>query len=120
MGLTDGFARPMSNAFERLERPRPWTYDSIVPEVLRQTDLPLPPATPWNSIEVARMNTYPMHDAGYWEREMAGQNFAREDAVDEVVFNRALWEGMKGSHVAYPTIRDGRNLSENRAQLVTN
>src|SRR5712692_3648427 len=120
MGLTDGLARPMADAFEPRSRPRPWTYNAIVPEVLRQTDLPLPPATPWNSIEVARVNAYPMHDAAYWERAMAGQNFAREDALDDVLFNRALWEGMKGSHVAYPTVRDGRDLSQNRAQLLTN
>jgi hypothetical protein len=118
MGLTDGLARPMVDAFEARSRPRPWTYSAIVPEVLRQTDLPLPPATPWNSVEVARVNAYPMHDASYWERAMAGQNFAREDALDDVLFNRALWEGMKGSHVAYPTVRDGRDLSENRAQLL--
>jgi len=120
MGLTDGLARPMADAFEARSRPRPWTYNAIVPEVLRQTDLPLPPATPWNSIEVARVNAYPMHDTAYWERAMAGQNFAREDALDDVLFNRALWEGMKGSHMAYPTVRDGRDLSQNRSQLLTN
>jgi len=121
MGLTDGFAAPMTDVFEPLERgPRPWTYDSIVPDILHDTDLPMPLSTPWNTVQVARLNPYPMHDAAYWERAMAGQNFAREDAVDEVLFNRALWEGMKGPHVPYPAVRDGRDLSQNRALLLAN
>ena len=120
MGLTDGFATPMTDVFEPLEHPRPWTYVALVPDILHDTDLPLPSSTPWNTVEVARSNPYPMHDAAYWERAMAGQNFSREDAVDEVLFNRALWQGMKGSDVPYPSFRDGRDLSQNRGLLLAN
>jgi len=47
----------------------------------------------------------------------ASQNFAREDAVDTASFNQALWRGVKGENVPYPTVRDGRDLSNNRVQL---
>jgi hypothetical protein len=46
------------------------------------------------------------HDTAYWERVTAGQNFAREDAIDVESYNRELWAGLMGSR-PYPTIRTG-------------
>ena len=49
---------------------------------------------------------------------MAGQNFASEDRLDEPRFNRALWAGLKGEQVPFPTHRHGRDLRQGRAQLL--
>jgi DNA-binding beta-propeller fold protein YncE len=46
MGLTDGLARPMADAFEPLPRPRPWMYNAIVPEVLRRPTCRFHPRRP--------------------------------------------------------------------------
>jgi hypothetical protein len=64
-----------------------------------QTDARLDPATKKNLLAVLKRT----HDAAYWEKVMKGQNFAREDAIDVVRFNRALWQGLMGS-APYPTV----------------
>ena len=113
MGVTDGLAEPMAEIFGR--RLKPWKYTTIVPEVLHSTQLPLPPKTVQTgspSAKGALAYVRPRGDAAYWQKVMADQNFAKEDKLDEPRFNRALWQGLKNS--AYPTLRDGRDLSKDR------
>lgn len=118
MGITDGQAEPMAAVFDpSLLR---WTYDALVPDVLHSTDLPVPAATPWNTVAVRGGNAWPLHDAAYWSSVTAGQDFSKEDAVDDAVFNRALWRGLKGEHVSYPEVRDRRDLSVSRRQRLEN
>jgi hypothetical protein len=47
---------------------------------------------------------------------MAGQNFAKEDQLDEPRFNRDLWAGLKGT--PYPMTRHGRDLRKGRQRLL--
>jgi hypothetical protein len=66
MGLTNELASPMADMFE--ETLRPWTYTTIVPEVLRTSELPLPPKTASNSLpstEYAQAFAKPRQDAVY-------------------------------------------------------
>jgi hypothetical protein len=115
MGLTDGLASPMAEVFE--ETLRPWTYAAIVPEVLRTTELPLPPKTGSNSLpltDFARAFAEPRRDAAYWQQVMAGQNFKVEDDLDEGRFNRALWHGLMGEDRPFPEVRHGQDLSADR------
>jgi hypothetical protein len=49
---------------------------------------------------------------------MAGQNFDDEDRLDTPAYNRALWRGLKGDGVPYPSARDGRDLSQDRGPLL--
>jgi hypothetical protein len=119
MGLTDGLASPMADVFE--DTLRPWTYTTIVPQVLRATQLPLPPITSSNSLpltEYAKAFAKPRRDAVYWEQVMAGQNFKKEDDLDEERFNRALWHGLIGEDRPYPDIRHGSDLSQDRQRLL--
>jgi len=119
MGLTDGLAEPMADVFE--ETLRPWTYSALVPEVLRTTQLPLPPKTAQNSLPLTEpilVFAKPRHDAVYWEIAMAGQDFTVEDNLDEERFNRALWHGLMGRHTPFPTTRHGRDLSHDRQRLL--
>jgi hypothetical protein len=48
MGLQVALADPMSEVFDRSQRD--WTYRAIVPEILRQTQLPLPSPNSVNSL----------------------------------------------------------------------
>ncbi len=93
-GLNDGLAAPMAKVFQR--EAQPWAYTAIVPDVLRTTSLPLPPATK------ARTAARPRHGAAWWARATAGQDFSREDALDVRRFNLALWRGLKGNRAPLP------------------
>jgi DNA-binding beta-propeller fold protein YncE len=119
MGLQVALADPMSEVFDRSQRH--WTYRAIVPEILRQTQLPLPPPSTANSLpptDWTRRFSVPRGDAEYWTKAMEGQDFKREDNLDTERFNRALWSGLMGDDVPYPTERHGRDLSRNRAALL--
>jgi YVTN family beta-propeller protein len=121
LGLTDGLAAPMSNVFDLDANPNDWTYAALVPAILRTSALPLPPPTAMidsrgGSAVAAQA---PRHDAAYWERVTAGQDFTREDALDVSKFNQTLWHGVMGEVAAYPAIRDQRDLSSNREALLS-
>jgi len=110
MGLTDGLAEPMPEVFELTSQL--WTYTALIPEVLRTTQLPLPPSTALNSLpETPQTLAFarPRRDAAYWEQVTADQHFAVEDNLDEARFNRALWHGLLGEATLYPEVRDGHN-----------
>ena len=100
IGLNDALASPMLDVFDRSAAN--WSYTSIVPDILRSTELPLP-AGEHNS------RSTPAHPARYWERAMAGQNFSGPDRTNPVTFNRALWRGLKGS-MRYPVTRQNNDL----------
>jgi DNA-binding beta-propeller fold protein YncE len=110
-GLNDAIAAPMADVFD-VDKPD-WSFDARVPEVLRTTQLPLPPAT---SAEAACV-PHPRRSAAWWTAAMTGQDFSREDQLNTPAYNRALWRGLKGD-VPYPSRRDGRDLSRNRAALL--
>jgi hypothetical protein len=92
IGLNDALAEPMADVFD--PNITMWSYQAIVPDVLRTTQLPLPPA------DHAR-SAAPAHSATYWMKAMAGQDFSGPDRVDPRSFNRALWRGLKGD-APYP------------------
>jgi DNA-binding beta-propeller fold protein YncE len=92
--LNDALAVPMSDVFD--PQTVAWTYKAIVPDVLRSTQLPLPP-------DAHSRITYPSHSAAYWTKAMARQDFSAPDRVDNTTFNRALWRGMKGE-TPYPVM----------------
>ncbi|WP_150132945.1 hypothetical protein [Acidisarcina polymorpha] len=119
MGLNDGLQSPMTDVFTHDSKP--WAYRPIVPAVLRSTLLPLPPATPANTLaETARIRAFerPPHDAASWVQRLQGLDFSRSDRADTTRFNRILWAGLKGEDVPYPRSRSGRNLRAHRKQLL--
>jgi hypothetical protein len=111
MGLYDGTAEPMASVFDLSQKD--WSFRSLVLQVLRTTSLPLPAQTSQNSLPATKANqaySKPRHNARYWAKVMEGQDFSKEDDLDEVDYNHALWIGLKGKHVPYPVVRDGRDL----------
>ena len=108
MGLPDAAAEPMADVFDVAQAD--WTFDAIVPGVLRATGLPLPPG------KTAACET-PRRSGAWWAAAMKGQDFSAEDRLDTARYNLALWRGLKGD-APYPARRDGRDLSQNRAALL--
>ena len=110
MGLNDALAEPMAAVFDTARSD--WSYDAIVPGVLRRTALPLPPVG-----TVQTSCVVPTRSSAYWAAAMKGQDFSIEDHLDTARFNAALWRGMKGA-TPYPAARDGRDLGVDRPKRV--
>ena len=111
IGLNDALAEPMADVFDTSKAD--WTFDAIVPGVLRTTKLPLPAMT---TVEAS----CPVggRSSAYWSAVMKGQDFSTEDHLDTAKFNLALWRGLKGDAV-YPAARDGQDLRTGRAALLS-
>ena len=121
MGLNDAAAAPMADAFSA--EFVPWNYTARVAAVLRTTQLPLPAlsAAGGDNNDAAKFDAQysrPRHDAAWWEKKMRGQDFSVEDDLDTGKFNRALWLGLVGSGIPFPTRTTGIDLSDNRAELL--
>jgi hypothetical protein len=116
LGLHDAMAQPMSEVFDPAQTS--WSFTAKLPEVLRTTQLPLPPKQQGSlDFDWGMCFTKPLHDATYWTDVMQGQNFAVHDQLDTPRFNEALWRGLKGEDAPLPT-RHGRDLSEGRELLL--
>jgi DNA-binding beta-propeller fold protein YncE len=101
IGLNDAVAAPMSDLFD--PSVTTWSYQAIVPDVLRSTQLPLPPSS---RASIA----YPTHSAAYWTKAMAHQDFSGPDRIEPISFNRELWRGLKGN-APYPLSQTGVDAS---------
>jgi hypothetical protein len=107
IGLNDALAAAMSEVFDPSQEN--WSYQAIVPDVLRSTQLPLPQAA---HASVA----YPKHSVAYWTKVMAGQDFSGPDRVNPMTFYRALWRGLKGDEPYPATNRSGMLKSKEQVQ----
>jgi YVTN family beta-propeller protein len=120
MGLNDAAAAPMADVFNA--EYVPWNYTARVAEVLRTTKLPLPAVAAAGGENAAEkfdaQYSHPRHDAAWWEKKMRGQDFSIEDDLDTGKFNRALWLGLVGPSIPFPTRTTGIDLSENRLELL--
>ena len=118
MGLNDAAAAPMADAFssDYLN----WNYTARVPNVLRTTKLPLPAAAASAAplSEFDAKYSHPRNNAVWWEKHMRGQDFSVEDDLDTPRFNHALWLGLVGPGVRFPSHTTGVDLSNNREQLL--
>lgn len=120
MGLNDGLAEPMADVFDRNQVE--WDYKAIVPEILRTTELTLPPkgqAATLAAVDYPVCFDQPQQIAAYWAHAMRGQDFTVEDNLNTARFNHALWAGLKGEDAPYPAIRHGRDMREDRQALLT-
>jgi DNA-binding beta-propeller fold protein YncE len=108
LSLSDSSAKAMTDVFD--VRLKAWNYSAIPPEMLYNTQLPLP-ARPQTGVP------RPTHDAAYWSAATKGMDFTVEDRLDPVIFNQVLWRGLMGSK-PYPATSSGADLRENRRQLL--
>ncbi|OYD97841.1 hypothetical protein CDG76_03105 [Nostoc sp. 'Peltigera membranacea cyanobiont' 210A] len=119
LGITDANAQPMSDAFTRQPNFEPYT--AIVPGNLcaKPVDPKLVPACQDPNVENTAAVPI-LNDAKWWAAITKGFNFIGEDNLDAEEFNEILWEGIKGDNIPYPKERNGKNLRQNRDQLLKN
>ena len=108
---------PMTGVFDLGQRA--WTYDAVVPGLLRTSELPLPPAgaadapAGTGALAFARDR----HPSAYWQTRLGDMDYDEEDKLDTPRFNRELWKGMMGDR-PYPLIRSGKDLRIDREALL--
>ena len=101
---------PMTEVFDLNQSV--WTYTPIVPDILRNSTLPLPARTAQNSLPqtpAVLAWAKDRHDAKWWQKKSGDMDFEEEDKLDSGRFNRILWNGMMGAR-PYPTVRWGAAL----------
>jgi DNA-binding beta-propeller fold protein YncE len=100
VGINDAMAAPMSDVFDATPAAAAWSFQAIVPGILRSTQLPLPPPSR-DRAETSPIAAEPKHSPRYWARAMADQDFSGRDAGEFGAGNRGLWRGLKGNQ-PYP------------------
>jgi YVTN family beta-propeller protein len=103
-------ADPMTEVFD-LKQPT-WSYTAKPSDLLRTTQLPLPPST----APIAALHD--LHDAKYWNKRIGDMDYDVEDRLDTARFNRELWKGLMPNK-PYPKTRSGADLSQNREALIS-
>lgn len=116
LGLNDALQAPMAAVFSPTQKN--WTYTTRIPQSLRSTQLPLPPATDANTIPNSSGAEFkPAHDSAYWEEQTKGFDFSAEDRIDAEQFNLVIWKGLMGDK-PYPVERSGSDLRMHRRELL--
>jgi DNA-binding beta-propeller fold protein YncE len=92
--LTDAIAEPMADVFDITQAS--WSYTATPSAMLYNTTLPLPLKSA--GLRIPK----PTHDARYWAHVTQGLDFSKEDRLNPAVFNRILWQGLKGDNTLYP------------------
>ncbi|HEU5411018.1 MAG TPA: bifunctional YncE family protein/alkaline phosphatase family protein [Candidatus Acidoferrales bacterium] len=116
MGINDAVAEPMADVFTT--EYKPWTYTTAVPQILCSTQLPVCKTQNGATSGATGVYAKPRHDAAYWAAKTKGMDFTVEDKIDSAKFNRIIWQGLMGNDAPYPAERSGRDLRENRAELL--
>jgi hypothetical protein len=118
LGINDAYQSPMTEIFTTNEAA--WNFKARVPAILRGTELPLPPATDGDDRASTSDLAQPRHSSSFWAEQTKNFDFSEEDKLDAQAFNEILWRGIKGEKTAYPTERDGKDLSKHRSKLLHN
>ena len=119
LGTFDALQRPMTEAFSK--GAANWKFKSLVPAILRRSQLPLPSETAEKRLRRDPLSAFynePRHGAGYWAAKAVGFNFDRPDQLDSAKYNVILWQGLAGDDARYPSERSGRDLSKRRGALL--
>ena len=93
LNLNTYYARPMADAFDTKSSDK-WTFKAVASTLLKSTTLGLDPT----KMEFASgADLKPTHDAKYWAQKTRGFDFSAEDRVPADLYNKILWEGLKGT-----------------------
>jgi DNA-binding beta-propeller fold protein YncE len=121
LGLNDAEAAPMADVFTAT--PQNWTFDAVVPEILKRSQLPLSPASAYDvkspNAPAGAAFAKPLHDASWWAEKTKGFDFSAEDKIDAAKYNLILWQGLVGDATPYPAKRSGQNLRRHRKHLLS-
>jgi YVTN family beta-propeller protein len=93
LNLNTYYARPMADAFDTKSSGK-WSFKAVASTLLKLTTLGLDPT----KVEFAAgPNLKPTHNAQYWAQKTRGFDFSSEDRVPAELYNKILWEGLKGT-----------------------
>jgi len=93
LNLNTYYARPMADAFDTKSSGK-WTFKAVASTLLKSTTLGLDPT----KVEFASgSDLKPTHNAQYWAQKTRGFDFSAEDRVPADLYNKILWEGLKGT-----------------------
>jgi hypothetical protein len=71
-----------------------WTFNAVASTLLKLTTLGLDPT---KVAFASGPDVKPTHDAQYWAAKTRGFDFSGEDRVPAELYNKILWEGLKGT-----------------------
>jgi YVTN family beta-propeller protein len=94
LNLNTYFARPMADAFD-ITSTGAWTFNAVASTLLKPI-LPQLGLDPTKVLFAAGPNLKPTHNAQYWAKKTRGFDFSAEDRVPAQLYNKILWEGLKG------------------------
>ncbi len=100
INLNTYFARPMADVFDIHSSPK-WTYTATASTLLKLTTLGLDSTT---TIFAKGPDLKPTHDVQYWAEKTKGFDFSEEDRVPAELYNKILWEGIRGTPA--PAVRN--------------
>jgi hypothetical protein len=81
-----------------------WTFTAAASTLLKQTTLAL--AQSDSKAQFAEgPDLKPTHNAKYWAAKTRGFDFSAEDRVPADLYNKILWEGLKGTPAPVPHTR---------------
>jgi len=101
INLNTYYASPMADVFDT-DSSTNWTFNAVASTLLRPL-LTTPIANGGlgfdpNTVQFAAgPNLKPTHDAQYWAAKTRGFDFSAEDRVPPELYNKILWEGLKGT-----------------------
>jgi DNA-binding beta-propeller fold protein YncE len=93
VNLNTYYARPMTDVFDIESSPK-WTFHAVASTLLKSTTLGLDPQT---TVFAKGPDLKPTHNATYWAAKTRGFDFSKEDRVPAGLYNKILWEGIKGT-----------------------
>ncbi len=107
INLNTYYARPMADVFDITSSGK-WAFEAVASTLLKPL-LTTPVAQGGLGLgeHEARFapgpNLKPTHSAQYWAAKTRGFDFSEEDRVPPELYNKILWEGLKGT--AYPALQ---------------
>jgi YVTN family beta-propeller protein len=105
INLNTFYARPMANVFD-IESSGKWTFKAVASTLLSPIlTKPIAPIAqggglgldPTTVVFAAGRQLKPIHNAQYWAQKTRGFDFSGEDRVPADLYNKILWEGVKGT-----------------------
>ena len=113
INLNTYYARPMADAFDSHSDGK-WSFSALASTLLAPIlTKPVAPIAQGgglgldpNTVQFAKGPALkPTHDAQYWAAKTKGFDFSGEDRVPKELYNKILWEGIKGTPAPAATTR---------------
>jgi hypothetical protein len=119
INLNTYYTRPMADVFD-IHSSGAWTFTAVASTLLKQTTLFAQSVGSGGSkVQYAEgPNLRPTHNAKYWAAKTRGFDFSSEDRVPADLYNKILWEGLKGTPAPVPHSRFRKIADDDKDEKV--